>query len=66
MKKLLQGNVVVEMAKDDDGEDVYLFKLEVSKREILTLVRRDLESLLQDIPGVFKKYIIDELSKERA
>lgn len=65
MKKLLQGNVTIEIAKDDNDEDIYIFKIEITKREILTLVRKDLQSLLEDVPGVFKKYIIDHSSIKR-
>ncbi|GAB4170231.1 MAG: hypothetical protein Kow00108_04190 [Calditrichia bacterium] len=65
MKKLLQGNVSIFKSTDDDGQDIYIFKIEISKREILTLVRRDLPSLLKDVPGVFQKYLVDNVSKER-
>lgn len=66
MRKLLQGNVVIEATEDDEGEEIYIFKIEISKREILTLVRRDLSSLLEDVPGVFRKYLDNQNFRQKA
>ena len=52
-EKLFDAEIQFER-EDGDGETFFILRLEFGKKNILTLVRKDFEELLKEVPGFIK------------